>query len=87
MNLLRDATARPVITSKRPLIRSILAHCTVAGSDNAATTPRKNSARSRRGSTKVTGPSARHAITIPGKPAPEPTSTQDAPVRGSKRMS
>ena len=54
---------------------------------SASTTLWRNSARSRRGSTRVTGPSTRQAMTIPGRPAPEPMSTQDAPARGSNRTS
>ena len=46
-----------------------------------------NEARNRRGSTSVTDPATRQAMTIPGNPAPDPTSIQDAPVCGSKRTS
>ena len=39
----------------------------------------RKSARSRRGSTKSPGRSTRQAITMPGRPAPEPRSIHDAP--------
>ena len=81
------ATARAVITSKRPSTRSTFAHSIVTRFDSprVLTVSRRNSTRRRRGSIRVIGPSVKSATTSPGSPAPEPMSAQEAPSTGSKR--
>ena len=68
-----------------PLSAFGLAGTTVAFSPSDSHTLWRNSARRRRGSISVTGPSTMQATTTPGSPAPDPTSDPGGARRGSKR--
>ena len=82
------ATARAVITSNFPRARSHLARrATVASSRSDSHALWRNSARRRRGSTKVTGPSTRQAMTIPGRSGARSDIDPGRPGRGSNRTS
>ena len=76
------ATARAVIMSNSPWTRSAFVHRTFVRNSNDSPTLWRKSARSRRGSTRVTGPSTRQAMTRPGSPAPDPISIQAEPGPG-----